>query len=99
MPDLRLLDNISANGQTSYRLQVEGKGGVNTYAYAASLGGGTLNIYECPDRSIKPNLPIYSSTTGEPKHLNVAQGSFLLGELVGATSPSNVTLGVRTLDD
>ena len=97
MPDIRLLANVQDNATSPKRFRVGVEGGANVYAVYDSLGGGTLNIYECPDETIRPNLPVYSSTTGEPMHLNVSPGSFLIGELIGATNPVNVTLGVRTL--
>lgn len=97
MPDIRLLNNVNQNATSLKRYRVAEAGGVNVYAAYESLGGGTLNIYECPDEALKPNLPVYSSTTGEPMHLNVSPGSFLLGELTGATNPESVILGVRTL--
>jgi hypothetical protein len=97
MPDIRLLSNVNDNAVSPRRWMVASDGGVNVYAAYESLGGGTLNIYECPDETVKPNLPVYSSTTGEPMHLNVSAGSYLLGELVGATNPQGVTFGVRTL--
>lgn len=97
MADIRLLSNVSEDAVSDRRFRVAAEGGVNVYAVFQSLGGGTLNIYECPDEVIRPNLPVYSSTTGEPQHLNVTPGSFLLGELVGATDPQGVTFGVRTM--
>jgi hypothetical protein len=99
MTDIRLLDSASSDTITALPVQVGERGGVNVYASYASLGGGTLNIYECPRADLKPNVPVYSSASGEPQHLNVAIESWLLGELVGSTSPSNVTLGVVTLGE
>lgn len=99
MSDLRLLSEVNDNAVSSQRIRVSQSGGVNVYAAFTSLGGGTLNIYECPDQTLKPNEPVYSSTTGEPAHLDVAEGSFLLGELTGATNPSEVTLGARTMGE
>lgn len=97
MADIRLLSNVDENATSPRRFRVASAGGVNVYAVYQSLGGGTLNIYECPDETIRPNLPVYTSVSGEPVHLNVTPGSFLLGELVGATNPQGVTLGVRTM--
>ncbi len=99
MTDIRLLDGVNADAESSARLKVGGEGGVNVYASFTSLGGGTLNIYECPNLDLKPNQPVYSSTTGAPEHLNVSKDSYLLGELTGATSPSDVVLGVTTLQE
>lgn len=96
MTDIRLLDKVNADTETASPSVVSAFGGVNVYSAFDSLGGGTLNIYETPDPAIKPKVPIYSSTTGEPKHLNVTPGSYMIGELIGATNPANVTLGVMT---
>ena len=99
MTDIKLLSSVSADTETAIPIQVGERGGVNVYAKFTSLGGGTLNIYECPKPNVKPNVPVYTSETGEPQHLNVAIGSWLVGELTGATSPTGVTLGVITLGD
>jgi len=99
MTDIKLLSNVNADSETAIPPQVGERGGVNVYAKFTSLGGGTLNIYECPTSGFKPNVPIYTSETGEPQHLNVAISSWLVGELIGATNPSSVTLGVMTLGD
>lgn len=99
MPDIRLLNGVNDNATSLRRWRVAHRGGVNVYAAYDSLGGGTLNIYECPDEAMKPNLPVYSSATGEPMHLRVTPGSYLLGELSGAVNPENVILGVRTHSD
>jgi hypothetical protein len=99
MTDIRLLTNESADTVTALPVQVGERGGVNVYASFTSLGGGTLNIYECPRQDLKPNVPVYSSASGEPQHLNVAIDSWLLGELVGSTAASDVTLGVVTLGE
>jgi len=99
MTDIRLLNNVSADATSPSRGFVASEGGVNVYASYSSLGGGTLNIYECPDETLTPNQPVYTSTDGAPEHLNVAKGSFLLGELTGSTSPSAVHLGVIPVQD
>jgi len=97
--DIRLINNASADTDTSIPILVGSKGGVNVYSRFTSLGGGTLNIYECPNKDLKPNQAVYTSATGEAKHLNVSKGSYLVGELTGSTAASNVTLGVVTLGE
>ena len=87
-----LLDNISADA-TGPRLLVGTTSGVNFGCAFTSLGGGTLKVYELPTEDApKPALPIYSTTTGEPKHLAVSRDSWLMAELSGATAPSGVTV-------
>lgn len=97
MTDIRLLDNVDQDAKTMSPAVVSSSGGVNVYAAYDSLGGGTLSIYETPDKSVMPNLPVYSSATGEPMHLNVTPGSYLIGELSGATNAQGVILGVTTM--
>lgn len=89
---LLLLNNVNEN-TTGARLLVGTADGVNFGCAFTSLGGGTLKIYELPTEDApKPALPIYSTTTGEPKHLAVSRDSWLMAELSGATAPSGVTV-------
>lgn len=97
MTDIRLLNNVDEDARTMAPAVVATSGGVNVYAAYESLGGGTLSIYETPDKSVMPNLPVYSSATGEPMHLNVTPGSYLIGELAGSTNAKGVVLGVTTM--